>query len=81
MMTISMAPMLKQIAPADMSPTLRADYIGKSCTLDGKPATIVGTGRLEKFAMVRTEDGTKQAEFAWSAVWLVMRCGRNFRAW
>lgn len=52
---------------------------GKDCTLDGRPARIVG--RFADFPQVRPDDPQfASVEFSWEAVELVMSAGGKFKA-
>ena len=51
----------------------RAYYAWQSCTVDGLPGRVVG--RELDFALVRSDDGTRDIEFSWPAVHRVMRYG------
>lgn len=52
-------------------------YAGESCQLDGLPAVI--QGRLLPFAHVRTIDMSKEAEYSWQTILLVMENGGGFK--
>lgn len=56
-------------------------WAGEPCTLDGKPAKVVG--RLRRFAEVASLDrhaGDKAVSFAWSTVDRIMSADRAFRS-
>lgn len=54
------------------------DYVGRDCTLDGKPATIVG--RKLDFAVVAQYPQGLRVEYAWPTVARVMESGGAFRS-
>lgn len=54
-----------------------AQYRDKQCTLDGKPARIVGW--REPFAIVRAATGG-DVQFAWANVANVMKSGGAFKS-
>lgn len=56
--------------------TNRDNLIGATCTLDGKPATIIG--RQNDFATVATTDGKMRFEWAWATVERIMSKGGRF---
>jgi len=49
-----------------------------SCTLDGKPAKIIGW--KNKYATVATLDGTSSFEWAWKTVARIMSLDRQFKS-
>ncbi len=55
-------------------------WTGEACTLDGKPATVVG--RKLPFAIVHTVDVLDGpiAEFAWPTVDRIMQRDRSFKS-
>ena len=57
---------------------LAETYTGAACTLDGRPARIVG--RLNPFATVATLPDGPSYQFAWETVARVMAQGGVFKA-
>lgn len=53
-------------------------YVCRSCTLDGKPATVAGM--YLDYARIATLDGKQSIEYAWPTVQRVMESGGNFRS-
>ena len=54
-----------------------AQYVGQACTLNGRPAKIVGAKLL--WPHVVTLDGALDYEWSWVSVALVMERGGDFR--
>ncbi len=52
-------------------------FVGCDCTLNGKPAKIVG--RLNDFGTVRTDDGTA-FEWSWPSIGRIMDKGGEFKS-
>ena len=48
------------------------------CTLDGKPATVCGA--LLDYAVVRSLDGLRGAEFSWTANKRILSKGGKFKS-
>lgn len=53
-------------------------YVGNDCTLDGKPAIIMG--RKLDFAVVATLPHGNRVEYAWPIVARIMESGGTFKS-
>ena len=53
-------------------------YVGRDCTLDGKPATICG--RLNDYATVAQYPQGLRVEYAWPTVARIMESGGAFKS-
>lgn len=57
---------------------IAAQYVGAPCTIDGRPATIMG--RQLRFAIVAQLPDGLQREYAWPTVARIMGRGGDFRS-